>query len=286
MGFLAFSVVCSVLVSVLLKIARHRHIDLIVAITVNYAVCIVATYILLNPTLDSTLISSGVMIFGALGILLPSVFLVMGKAVQSAGIVKSDTAQRLALIIPIIASFTLFGENLTPQKTTALILVFLAMACLLYKKSNKTDDNNRPKTTNEYALFWLLGVFVGYGVIDVLLKQLSKMGSATASNLLISFGIALVVMSGVLLVKKIKPNRTSLLGGVVLGCLNFANIYTYIHAHKAMSDTPTIVFAGMNMGVIVLGTLVGLIAFKEKISLINGLGIVLALGAIAGLYLV
>ncbi len=52
-----------------------------------------------------------------------------------------------------------------------------------------------------------------------------------------------------------------------------------------MSDTPTLVFAGMNMGVIVLGALTGLLIFKEKLSAINALGIVIALIAIAKLYL-
>lgn len=278
MGFLIVSIICSVLVSVLLKVARPKGIDLAVAITVNYVVCTLLTLVALKPVIDPAVLSQGVGFFVALGILLPSIFLVMGKAVQSAGIVKSDTAQRLALIIPIISAFVIFGETLTNAKIVALVLVFVAMGCLLYKKTGHA-------TLEKNASLWLVGVFVGYGVIDVLLKQLSKLGGATAGNLIISFGLALVFMTLFLILKKIKPTQISVVGGVVLGLLNFSNIYTYISAHKAMSDTPTLVFAGMNMGVIVLGVLTGLIFFKEKINAINALGIVLALGAIARLYL-
>lgn len=278
MGFLIVSIICSVLVSVLLKVARPKGIDLAVAITVNYVVCTLLTLVALKPVIDPAVLSQGVGFFVALGILLPSIFLVMGKAVQSAGIVKSDTAQRLALIIPIISAFVIFGETLTNAKIVALVLVFVAMGCLLYKKTGHA-------TLEKNASLWLVGVFVGYGVIDVLLKQLSKLGGATAGNLIISFGLALVFMTLFLIIKKIKPTQISVVGGVVLGLLNFSNIYTYISAHKAMSDTPTLVFAGMNMGVIVLGVLTGLIFFKEKINAINALGIVLALGAIARLYL-
>lgn len=281
MIFLIGSIFCSVLVSVLLKIARSQGVHLAVAIAVNYFVCALLTALLLKPELKAETLSQGAIFFAALGILLPSVFLIMGKAVEEAGIVKSDTAQRLALIIPILAAFLIFGESLNAAKVVALVLVFLAMGCLLYKKNqpNQTDTNTKN------ASLWLIGVFFGYGVIDVLLKQLSKMGGATAGNLIVSFVLALAFMIGVLTIKKIKANKSSVVGGLVLGALNFANIYTYIAAHKAMADTPTLVFAGMNMGVIALGVVVGIFAFKEKLHPVNALGVALALTAIGGLYL-
>lgn len=278
MHFLIMSVICSVLVSVLLKLARPKNINLSLAITVNYAVCVLATLLFLQPAFNDDAIKQGLLLFVALGVLLPSIFLVMGKAVQLAGIVKADTAQRLALIIPIISAFLLFGEQLTSAKLIALILVFVAMGCLLYKKSMNNAHTHRHTTL-------LIGVFVGYGVIDVLLKQLSKMGGATSGNLIISFGLALIFMLGFNFYKKYRWDKTSMMGGVILGLLNFANIFTYINAHKAMSDTPTLVFAGMNMGVIVLGALTGLLVFKERLSAINLLGVVIALIAIGQLYL-
>ena len=85
--------------------------------------------------------------------------------------------------------------------------------------------------------------------------------------------------------KKYRWDKTSIIGGLVLGLLNFTNIFTYINAHKAMSDTPTLVFAGMNMGVITLGALTGLIIFKEKLTAINAIGVIIALIAIGQLYL-
>ena len=71
-----------------------------------------------------------------------------------------------------------------------------------------------------------------------------------------------------------------LLTGILLGALNFANIYTYIRAHQSLPGNPALVFSAMNMGVIVLGTLVGAMAFREPLSKLNLLGVLLALGAI------
>jgi len=74
------------------------------------------------------------------------------------------------------------------------------------------------------------------------------------------------------------------LAGMLLGVLNFLNILFYIKAHQAFKESPTLVFAGMNMGVIVLGTLAGAFVFRERVNPLNWAGIVLALSAIACLY--
>ena len=91
-------------------------------------------------------------------------------------------------------------------------------------------------------------------------------------------------MFGYLFYKGSKWTAAGILGGLVLGGLNFANIWSYVRAHQVMSDNPTSVFAGMNIGVIVLGTLVGALAFREKISTINLAGIVVAVCSIVCLF--
>lgn len=282
MGYLFVSIVCSVMVSVLLKYAKPKGINLAVAIGVNYIVCVCLSSLLLKPTLDSNLIMMGLPLFVALGVLLPSVFLIMGKSAQVVGIVKSDTAQRISLIIPLIASFVLFGEAMNVQKILSLMLIFVAMACLVLQKQPKQSA----LAVAPQGSLLLLGVFVGYGVIGVLLKQLAKMGSASTSNLFVSFLLAFIFMIAYIILKKIKPTSISIKGGLILGILNFTNIYTYINAHKVMSDRPSLVFAVMDMGVIIGGVLAGYVIFKEKINLLSAIGIGLALLAIALLYIV
>ncbi|MDD5150417.1 MAG: EamA/RhaT family transporter, partial [Flavobacterium sp.] len=43
---------------------------------------------------------------------------------------------------------------------------------------------------------------------------------------------------------------------------------------------PSTVFAGMNMGVIIIGSLTGIFIFEEKLSIMNYLGLFFALVAI------
>ena len=103
MTFLIFAVLCSVAVSIFLKIARKNQIQISQAIAVNYIVATLMTWFVLQPNIKSvTEYAATAPIFIALGVLLPVVFVIMSRAVERAGIVKSDAAQRLSLFIPIL----------------------------------------------------------------------------------------------------------------------------------------------------------------------------------------
>ncbi|UJF25266.1 DMT family transporter [Suttonella sp. R2A3] len=281
MIYLLLSIAASVSVSVLLKIARRQNFAISHAIAVNYLIATALCWFVLKPDLSATdaLISQWP-IFAALGLLLPTVFIIMGKAVAEVGIVKSDAAQRLSLFLPILAAFTLFGESLSPIKLSGIILAFIALCALIYGGKGNTK---RQQGIAQTALL-LLGVWAGYGVIDILFKHIAKSGAAFSSILLVSFILAGVVMFAYLLAKGSRWSMRDVLAGLLLGVLNFANILFYIRAHQAMSDNPSLVFAGMNLGVISLGTLIGAAAFGEKIRAINALGITLAMAAIIVLF--
>ncbi|MBW3897319.1 DMT family transporter [Neisseria meningitidis] len=280
MAYLLISIVFSVSVSILLKMARKKKIDIAQAVAVNYVVAVILTLLVLKPDVGNIgAFLPTWWLFAALGVLLPSVFVIMGKSVEAAGIVKSDAAQRLSLFLPIVAALTLFGEKLSEGRLIGLCLAFAALFCLLWKHSGGKKSGS---AWRQAAL--LLGVWAGYGIIDILFKQLAKSGTAFAGNLLVAFVLAGVLMFACLFAKSVRWRVESVVGGIFLGGLNFMNIVTYITAHQMMKDNPTLVFAGMNIGVIVLGTLSGALFFKEKINTINTAGIVLALCSIACLF--
>lgn len=47
-------------------------------------------------------------------------------------------------------------------------------------------------------------------------------------------------------------------------------------AHRAIPENPSIVFTTMNVGVIVVGSIIGVWMFREKLSLLNKIGLILA----------
>lgn len=276
MIILLISIGCSVAVSVLLKLARQQQLHMDQAIAVNYGVASLLAFGVLGARPGALLEGDtpwGILI--ALGILLPTIFLAMAGAVRHAGIVLSDAAQRLSLFIPLIAAFVLFGEALSSHKALGIGTALIALLCLLYKPAPAGESGHRSR-----AIGFLLAVWMGYGAIDILFKQLAKKGAAFPNSLLATFILAGLLITAWLIAKRTSWHPRSMVAGIVLGVLNFGNIYFYIRAHQTFPDNPTLVFSAMNIGVISLGTLIGAGVFKEKLSWVNASGIVLAISAI------
>lgn len=279
MVYVWLSVLCSVLVSVLLKLARRFGIDIGQAVAWNYAVAGVLTAAMLRPSL-APLRQPGVpwLALVGLGVLLPTIFLALGASVRHAGIVRSDAAQRLSLLISLLAAFVLFGEKPGALKVAGCALGLLAMAGMVWRAE-------RSGATNGMARWgYPLLVFVGFGVIDILFKRVAAAGLSLGTSLQTMFALALLVAFAIEITRCVRGRERftlrSLLGGVLLGLCNFGNILFYLRAHRALPRDPALVFASMNLGVVALGALTGLWLFRERLSRMNLAALALALLAV------
>ena len=279
MIYVWLSVICSVLVSVLLKLARRFQIDIGQAIAWNYAVAGALTTLLLQPSL-ATLREPAApwLALAGLGVLLPTIFLALGASVRHAGIVRSDTAQRLSLLISLLAAFVLFGEQLNGLKVAGIALGLLALLCMVWRNGQGTADGG--------IAGWLYPLLVlgGFGAIDILFKRVALAGVPLGASLQAMFALALLVAFALQLWRRLRGRTRftmrSVLGGVALGLANFGNILFYLRGHRALPQHPALVFASMNIGVVALGALVGVLLFRERLSRLNLGGVLLALLAI------
>jgi len=278
MIYIILSICCSVTVAVLLKLAKRYQIGVIQAVTVNYLIALSLCFLFFKP--DVKLINDAAPwpIYIALAILLPSIFLFLAASVKKLGIVKTDIAQRLSLFIPILAAYFLFKEDFNQFKVIGLAIGFVAIVLTFLRKSDH-------QKTGKESLLYPIMVFVGFGVIDVLFKQIALYKELPyTTSLFTVFGLAFIV-SIILVIAMVVAGKTKLqlinvVCGFILGLFNFGNILFYMKAHKALANNPSTVFAAMNLGVIIVGTLIGLIVFKEKLSKLNYAGIILAIAAV------
>lgn len=286
---LIFSISCSIAVSVLLKLAPRYRLHIPQIVTINYIVASLLCIVLLQPHPAQLLEpAASWLILLALGLLLPSIFIVMASAVRHAGIVRSDAAQRLSLLIPLIAAFAIFKEPLSLGKGSGVVIALTALVLLLVRRSagakaeTPQASGARPETTHGVltSALLLLGVWAGYGVIDILFKQLAREALDFSSSLLVAFVLSGVIMLLWSAMQRQRWHRHNLLGGALLGLLNFGNIYFYIRAHQAFPANPALVFSAMNIGVIAGGILIGAGLFKERLNRWNVLGLILAVCAI------
>jgi drug/metabolite transporter (DMT)-like permease len=278
MLYILLSICCSVIVSVLLKLAKRYHVDMMQAITWNYSVAIILTWVFFKPQVTG-MQAAPVYNYLALGILLPAIFVMLAASVKSTGIVRTDIAQRLSLFIPILAAVFVFGESVSALKTLGIAVGFAAIICSIpWQKGGGGSSTSG-------SWFYLLAVFLGMGIIDVLFKQLALFKAVPyTTSLFIVYILAFLFSIVGLIIKLVrKMTRFSwphILIGWVLGIANFGNILFYLKAHQALASQPSTVFSAMNIGVILVGAMVGLFVFKEKLSTLNKVGLFLALVSI------
>jgi drug/metabolite transporter (DMT)-like permease len=277
MIYLILSIICSVTVGVLLKLAKRYQISIIQAITWNYLFAIGLSAFFFRPAMQDLVLSAIKPIHLTLGLLLPAIFVFLALSVQKTGLARTDIAQRLSLFISLTAAYFIFGENYSLLKYIGIAVGFLAIIFTLYRKS----------TIQVNYTNWLypLLVFIGFGVIDVCFKLVSQQTAMPYTTSLfmifcIAFVCALSYIIYLSVVRKTKLELVNFVCGCVLGLFNFGNILFYMKAHRAMAEEPSTVFAAMNLGVIISGSLIGILLFKEKLSKLNYVGLALALLAI------
>jgi drug/metabolite transporter (DMT)-like permease len=180
-------------------------------------------------------------------------------------------------MISLLAAFLLFGESLSASKGAGVALGLLALACMVWRSERRDTERT--------GWLWPLVVFAGFAAIDILFKLVAKAGTPFAASLQAMFALALVVAFGLQLWRRwhdrVRFTLRDAIAGLLLGLANFGNIVFYVRGHQALPDHPALVFASMNLGVVALGALVGMLAFRERLSRLNFLGLLLALLAIA-----
>lgn len=274
MELILAAAICSVVVSILLKVAKNRGYSPLQMISWNYASASVLCFWWFQPNVQQlSLTETPLLLILALGVLLPSVFLFLAKALQTAGILKTEIAQRLSVVLSLTAAYFIFQEQFNSLKIVGIALGIAAVLCILY-------SHRGGASSAQAGMLYLALVWVGYALIDVLLKYTTGLGLQFALVLNLMFICAFILSFGYILIQhKSWGSGKNIVAGLILGMLNFANIAFYVKAHMALKDSPAVVFAGMNILVVILGVISGLLFFKEKLKPSTAIG--LGLGIIS-----
>ena len=269
---------CSVVISILLKLAKTKGFDALQMIVWNYASASVLCFLWFKPDLQHiSIVNTPWWLIIALGVLLPSIFLCLAKSLQYAGIIKTEIAQRLSVILSLLAAFFIFQEQFNSLKIIGIGLGISAVLSILFSHQTSAQEQSFSKQ----GLLYLALVWSGYALIDVLLKYTTGLGVQFAVALNLMFICAFILsLAYIAITRKTAGSSQNILAGLGLGILNFANIALYVKAHMLLKDTPAIVFAGMNILVVVLGALSGLIIFKEKLKPATAFGLALGLASV------
>lgn len=276
MIYVLIAILCSVTVSINFKLLKRYYTNAYQAIVFNYPTAAILCIVFFKPDMGQNPSLTNWTTFAFIALMLISIFYFISKSIATSGIVLTAIAQRLSLIIPVLASFLFFGESLNSIKIIGLLVGFGAIYAS--RPEGKFDYKNM-------ELWYPIIVFLGTGIIDVFFNVITKLDGISFITALVYIFLIASIM-GFLSLFYLKINNQldfqlkAALAGVVLGILNFGSIYFYIKALDIENQRPSVIYSMLDIGVIALGSLAGFVLFKEKITKLNIIGLCLAITAI------
>ncbi len=274
---LLLSILCSSIIFVVFKLYAIHGVQTGYAIIVNYLTACLVGFLLYDAPIGLPEITSKSWFPGTLflGVLFIVIFNLMARTSQELGVSVASVATKMSLVVPVILGIVIYGEKLGGLK---VIGVFLALGAVFFTSIKET-----PKALRR-ATLWLPGlVFLGSGIIDASIKYLQEYYVSTSEFPLLSATIfATAACSGLIFIgvrwrkAPLKVNYRNLLGGIALGVPNFFSIYYLLRALQNDFLNSASIFTINNVAIVMLTTLLGILLFKERISLQNWAGIALA----------
>jgi drug/metabolite transporter (DMT)-like permease len=285
MLYLLLSILLNAYLGILFAYFKKYKIDIFQAIVFNYGICVLTGSIFLGtfPVQPHILAEPYFRWALAMGFLFISVFNLIGISSVKVGITITQTSNKLSFVIPVLFSYFLYQEQITPIKIAGIAAALIAVL-LVSTKPKETKDN--PTTHWEYTLPFVL--FVSSGIIDTLTKYVEHtfLTSEAISNtylitgFLTAFLIGISVLGYLFLIGKRTFNYRNLLAGIVLGVPNYFSIYYLVKALQSNALSSSAIIPMNNITVLFVVSLFGIFVFKEKLSKLNYIGLNLTLLAI------
>ena len=207
------------------------------------------------------------------GVLFVITFNLYAFTAQKIGITLSTIANKMSMIIPILIGLILFKEEVTMIK---VIGIFLAIGAIIF--SSKEDKKSKKLSQVNMLILSLL--FIGQGLADGILNWAQK-NILNSDNMNLFFTLTFLsagLAGGLYIFYKIKTsnfkmNKKSILWGITLGIPNYLTLLYFIKSLKNDLFSSYQVFPIVNIGVIVLCTILSVILFKEKVSFYKWIGV-------------
>lgn len=278
MIYLLISICISSFLFVIFKLFEVFKINTLQAIIVNYLVAASLGFYLSDLPVSPGEIAGKSWFYGSflLGILFIVVFNLMALTSQRNGLSVASVASKMSLVVGVLFGILYYGESANYIKVIGIVLALIAV----YLASAKENQSIKKKSS---LLFPLL-VFLGSGCIDTSLKFFETeyveeggvpIFSATIFAFAFLFGLLFLIVK---IVKgDFKFQVKNILGGILLGVPNYFSIVYLLKALNAEGMESSTAFTVNNVGIVVLSTLLGLVLFREKISLKNVLGVLIAI---------
>lgn len=281
MIYLLLSILFNAVLFIIIKLFAKFNIDALQALVVNYFIAFGVGLFFLDTFFSPQIIISQEWFKGSilLGFIFISTFYVTTITSQRNGLSVASVASKMSVIIPIILGVFLYDETLGSVKILGIIIALIAVYFTSKKETGEIQQASN--------LVFPILVFIGAGTIDSSLKYLQtfhvpsfQIGLFSSVTFFCAFSVGILILVFLSLKGKIKFAGRNILGGIALGLPNFFSLYYLVKMLEAKAFESATLFTIHNIAIVLVSTFVGILFFKERISMRNALGIGLALFAL------
>lgn len=292
MLYLGLAVACSLAIAMIFKLSERRGLDRISLLTVNYAVAFVVAAGLLAAGVEEVgaglALEAGLVALGVwTGALFIGGFILFSYAILLAGMSLATGVMRLAVAIPFLASWLVWGE--VPSAAQLAGLGVAGVAFFLIARRGDQPAVDLDVEARHPAAWKVAGVlallFLAGGAVDTSMKAFGEVYAGTNSRavfLLMVFGVAFglglawVAWRGFRSGQWVRRQEVGL--GIALGLVNYGSAEFILQAIARLPGP--FVFPANNIAIVVGAAVLGVVVWGERLSGANKLGLGLAAGAL------
>jgi len=288
MVFLCLSILLSVVLLLNFRIFPRYQVNTFQAIVFNYPVCFLTGFLLLprDQPFSIDFFQTWTWLALGLGVGFIITFILSGISTQRMGITATSLANNMSLVVPVCFSLFVFqtgGKSFDALNYLGLVLAVVAVGLSTFRK----EEGQTVRVLGWNTLL-PVGVFLMYGATNTMINYMNIHYISSADKTLqvtltmvlgaIAAGFAMLAFRAIQGKEDIK--RQNLVGAITLGVPNFLSFYTLILALSQFGGNGAFVYPLYNIGVILVAALSATVFFKEKLLVINQIGLVLAVLAI------
>lgn len=266
---------------IVFKVFERRGIALLPAIVINYMTA-TACGLALSGTWQAADLGPLMLPALVLGVLFIAIFLLTGESTQQAGVAATTVASKMSLVLVVVFAVIRFGER---PGVLGWLGIAGAVAAVILSSWSRGAEAAR----GVWKLPLLL--FLGNAVIDIGINwvQRERLDPDTervfpAMLFAVAGGMGLLWLLVRRRLGQLTHART-LVGGAVLGLLNYAALFHVVRALSSSGLRASSVYPLINIGVILFGALLALLLFRERPGMPRMLGMAMAIIALVLLLL-
>lgn len=272
---LLLCILFNTLIIVIFKLFATFKINNLQAITINYfvasAMCI---YYVGDASVMLTVQNRDWFIMALIiGTLFSLMFNVFAFSTQRTGIAVTSVSSKISVVIPVIFGYFLYSERLTLINFIGIMITLVSFYFTFKPKAIFS-------LSRKQIIFPLI-LFIGTGLSDSLMKYTTKfyLNNEIYEFLCVSFLIGAIIGLMAIIYNtdflEVRINYKNIIGGIMLGIINVLSAKYYI---MAMSEYKSYYFFPvLNISVVLTSGIIGFAVFREKLTKLNLVGILLAM---------